>query len=164
MAFFRVANSQQKSTLANRTPRRIHTYHRMRGPPTHVFTPPDDPRDRPTSARGEDSGRGRGLAWGLLRVVQIKCDLPAACFSPGVTILGSGPFQSGNPNIKFAIECSRGKVSVNTKAILETTVPETSFLICRGLGEETPGNRSSSYTFGRLLCRAQVVIHHIRYE
>jgi hypothetical protein len=47
------------------------------------------------SPKAGDAADDLGLACGLLRVVQFKCDRPEACFSVRVSILGSGPSQLG---------------------------------------------------------------------
>ena len=76
-AYLRVANSQPKSANTCRISQLECEV------PTHVLP---HPRDRPASARGEDSGRRGGLAWGLLRVVKFNCDRPAAVLSVRVNL------------------------------------------------------------------------------
>ena len=77
LAYLRNAHSQPKS--ANTSP---HS-HLECEVPTHVSP---RPRDGRASTRGEDSRQRGGLAWGLLRVVQIDCERPAPLFCVRVII------------------------------------------------------------------------------
>ena len=73
VAYLRVANTQPKSA-ANAS---AHS-HLECEVPTHASP---HPRDGAASARAGEAAGVLGLAWGLLRVVQFKCNLPEACFS-----------------------------------------------------------------------------------